>query len=372
MDIRWLDSERPDSSDIDGAVAVLEAARAVDSPHLPIITVSDFVADLRYGWDGDPSLIALARDARGRVVGVLEVRLGRWDNLHLGFVGVSVDPDVRRQGIGRQLFELGADRVAAAGRTLVVTDGFDIPAAHGFAAAMGIDQAAVEMQRRQELRTLDWDRIDHEFRLAEDRAAGYELVRLFGATPEHLVSDVVGMSEAINDAPIDDWDVEDEIFSPARLRAWETAQAARRYRLYRVVARERSTGVLAGHTLVGVDSERPWLGHQYDTSVVRTHRGHRLGVYLKIDMLRWLRTAEPQLRTLDTWNSASNDHMVAINELLGYRIVARGFGWQRRLPGQPDSPVATQSASAGEPVPVTAAAGARQQRPEAAPRDQRS
>jgi hypothetical protein len=71
VDIRWLNQERPDRSDIDGAVAVLEAARAVDSPHQPIITVTDFEADLRHGWDGDPSLIALARDALDRVVGVL-------------------------------------------------------------------------------------------------------------------------------------------------------------------------------------------------------------------------------------------------------------------------------------------------------------
>jgi hypothetical protein len=34
---------------------------------------------------------------------------------------------------------------------------------------MGLSQAAVEMQRRQELRTLDWDRLDHEFRLAGSR-----------------------------------------------------------------------------------------------------------------------------------------------------------------------------------------------------------
>lgn len=371
MDIRWLNSEQPDRSDVDGAIAVLEAARAVDSPHRPSQTVTDFVADLRYGWDGDPSLIALARDANGRVVGVLEVMLPSWDNLHLGFVGVTVDPLVRRQGVGRQLFELGADRVGAAGRTLVVTDSYDIPASRAFAEAVGLGQASVEIQRRQELGTLDRDRLDREFRLAEQQAADYELIRLFGATPQDLVSDVVGMSEAINDAPIDDWEIEDEVLSPARLRAWETAQDARRHRLYRVVARERRTGVLAGHTVVAVDSERPWFGFQYDTSVVRVHRGHRLGVCLKIDMLHWLATAEPQLRVLDTWNSASNDHMVAINELLGYRIVARGLGWQRRLSERPDSGWAAQAASA-EPAAVTAAAGARQPRLEAAPRDQRS
>jgi len=48
-------------------------------------------------------------------------------------------------------------------------------------------------------------------------------------------------------------------------------------------------------------------------------------------MLRWLQSAEPQLRTISTWNSASNDHMIAINELLGYRVVGTGLGYQRRL-----------------------------------------
>ncbi|HKA69158.1 MAG TPA: GNAT family N-acetyltransferase [Actinomycetes bacterium] len=395
MDIRWLDSERPDRRDIDGAVAVLEAARVSDAPHQPIITVAQFVADLRYGWDGDPSLIALARDGRGRVVGVLEVVLPSWDNLHLGFVGVTVDPDVRRQGIGRQLFELGADRVGSAGRTLVVTDSYDSPATRAFAEAVGLGQASVDIQRRQELRTVDWDRLGHEYRLAEEQAADYELIRLPGATPEQMVSDIVGMTEAINDAPIDDWEVEDEVFSPARLRAWETAQAARRRRIYRLVARQRSTGTLAGHTMVGVFDEFPWIAHQWDTSVVRAHRGHRLGQYLKIGMLLWLQAAEPQLRIVDTWNAASNDRMIAINELLGYKIVTSAIGWQRRLPGRPDSPLVTPAgagepvpvmaaasagepvpvtaaAGAGEPVPVTAAAGARQPRLEAAPRDQRS
>jgi len=48
-------------------------------------------------------------------------------------------------------------------------------------------------------------------------------------------------------------------------------------------------------------------------------------------MLRWLATDEPQVRRMDTWNAASNDHMIAINELLGYRVVAHGITWQRHL-----------------------------------------
>ena len=41
------------------------------------------------------------------------------------------------------------------------------------------------------------------------------------------------MSAAINDAPTDDLDIEDEVFTPQRIRDYEHAQAARGYRLYR-------------------------------------------------------------------------------------------------------------------------------------------
>jgi hypothetical protein len=125
--------------------------------------------------------------------------------------------------------------------------------------------------------------------------------------------------------------VEDEVFSPERIRAFEAAQAAHGRRMYQLVARHRETGVLAGHTVVGVESDRPWFGSQFDTSVLRAHRGHRLGLLLKIGMLRWLAEAEPQLRLVETWNAASNDHMIAVNEILGYQVVATATAFQGHL-----------------------------------------
>ena len=59
--------------------------------------------------------------------------------------------------------------------------------------------------------------------------------------------------------------------------------------------------------------------------MVRAHRGHRLGLLLKAEMNLWLAGAEPQLRTVDTWNAESNDHMIAVNEMLAYRWMARGL-----------------------------------------------
>ena len=75
----------------------------------------------------------------------------------------------------------------------------------------------------------------------------------------------------------------------------------------------------------------PGMPSQFDTSVVRGHRGHRLGLLLKTDMLRWLRDVEPNLEQLETWNAASNAYMIGVNETLGYEVVAEVVGWQRHL-----------------------------------------
>ena len=156
-------------------------------------------------------------------------------------------------------------------------------------------------------------------------------MRIQGLSPDELLDQLSQVSAAINDAPLDDLELEDEAYPPERIRAYERAQEASGIRLYRVLARHRATGDLGGHTVVAVDTERPHLGDQHDTAVARDHRGHRLGALLKADMMLWLAEAEPQLETIDTWNAESNDHMVGINELLGYRIMGRELQFQRRL-----------------------------------------
>ncbi|WP_244928378.1 hypothetical protein [Nocardioides sp. W7] len=94
------------------------------------------------------------------------------------------------------------------------------------------------------------------------------------------------------------------------------------------MARHRASAELAGQSVVAVDGERPALAEQHDTSVVAAHRGHRLGLLLKAEMLRWLAEAEPQVETVDTWNAESNARMIDVNELLGYRVMGRELVFQ--------------------------------------------
>lgn len=331
MDVTWLDPDHLDRRDVDGALAVIEAARAVDCPHERLTTTAMYVARLRYGWDGEPPEVAVVRDGGRRVLALVEVSLPRWDNTHLGFVEPTVAPDVRRRGLGRAVFGLGVEKVRAAGRAVVMADCFDLEPSLAFAEALGLERAMAEAKRRQDLRRLDWHHLDGLAAEAEKAARDYEVVRMPAVIPDDMMPSVLEMLAAINDAPTDDLKLEDEVFTPERHRAFRAAQDAAGRRLYQLAARHRDTGVLAGHTMTAVEAALPHRGHQFDTSVLAAHRGHRLGLLLKISMLRWLAEEEPQLHVLDTWNAVSNDHMISVNEAMGYELIATASVFQRSL-----------------------------------------
>ena len=199
-------------------------------------------------------------------------------------------------------------RVRADGRRLVLTDCWAGSSGEKFAEAMGLERAAVGVQRRQELRALDWPRLDAEFAEAEGRASGYELLRIAGPTPEEMLVDVAVMTPPSTTPPSTTWTSRTRYSPPSASAHSRRPNSPPRMPIYRVIARERETGVLGGHTMVGVDAEHPGYAGQYDTSVLRAHRGHRLGRLLKIAMLQWLTDEEPRLQMLDTWNAASNAH----------------------------------------------------------------
>ncbi|TCN34257.1 acetyltransferase (GNAT) family protein [Kribbella orskensis] len=313
------------------AVALMTAAEKVDCPESVLPTPRGYAAHLKYGWDGNPGQAYLARDDDGVLVGQLTVHLPTYDNTHLAWCGVDVHPDHRGRGIGGELIAYAEELARGAGRTSMGLSQWDLPKADAFARRYGFERKAIEVNRRQDIAGLDWTTVQKLYDEAVRASSGYELVRVTGRLPEEMLEDMVALTASINDAPKDDLDVEDDEFSPERLRAYEEAQLAHERTVYRVIARERATGALAGHSTVTVERERPHIGEQHDTAVDRAHRGHRLGALVKTGMLLWMREAEPALAQLDTWNAESNNHMIAINEQLGYRIVARAMAYQKSL-----------------------------------------
>jgi len=329
VDIKRLSPD--DEAGCVDAVALHTAAAKVDCPEEILPTPKGFANGLRYGWDLNPGHAYLARDTDGTVLGQLHVHYPKWENLNQAWFGVVVHPEHRRRGIGSELVKYFEKLAADAGKDTVGAGAHESAAVEPFAAKHGYERKAIEVQRRQDLTGLDWDVVQALHDKAVEASAGYELIRLNAPLPDDMLEDMVAVTASINDAPTDDLDIEDDVYTAQRLRDYEEAQRKCDMTTYRVIAREKATGRLAGHTVIAVDGERPWIAWQHDTAVSRDHRGHRLGALVKTDMLLWLRTAAPEVASIDTWNAESNDHMIGINEQLNYRIITRDFDYQKKL-----------------------------------------
>ncbi len=319
-----------DLGDVRASLAVFEAGRTVDSPWEHPWVEGQYVGFLERGWDGEPPLAHLAT-VDGQPVGAALMFVSEYDNTHLAWASPVVDPSCRRRGYGSRLFEALCEVARAHDRTTIGADGWESESASGFAARQGLECKSQAIQRRQHLKEIEPGLAQRLYDEAAGVATDYELVRIVGRTPPELVDGMVELVSAINDAPTDALDLEDEVFTPERLAEYEQGVERRGNTLYRLVARHRETGALGGHTVVAVESARPSIADQHDTAVARAHRGHRLGLLLKAGMLLWLAETEPQVETIDTWNTESNDHMIAVNELLGYRVMGRELQFQKSL-----------------------------------------
>jgi GNAT superfamily N-acetyltransferase len=308
---------------------LLNRAAALDAPHVPEETGETLRLRLVHGWDGDGTeRVLLALDGRGRLLGFAALEMPTYDNRGLIFADLKVDPPGRRQGVGSALLEAVGKVSAEVGRDLLMAEAWYGSAGTPFLKRHGFTQASVAAQRRLYPQQLPREGDAQLLEQARAASRGYELLRVAGPLPDEMRAQMLDTVDAINDAPLDDLELEDDNFTIARLRAYDAAQEAQQHRVYRIVARDRD-GAPAAHTVVAVDGLRPFHGEQHDTSVRREHRGHRLGLRLKLEMLAWLREAEPQLHQIDTWNQESNTHMVAVNDLIGCTVVGRGLQFQR-------------------------------------------
>ena len=137
---------------------------------------------------------------------------------------------------------------------------------------------------------------------------------------------MVVLREAINDAP----DAHEyKAYPVERIEAYERELADREQTQYTIIARHVGSGEPCGITMLCVDETAPALAHQEDTSVVRAHRGHRLGLRLKLTMADWLNAERPDVLAVDTWNAEDNAPMITVNQALGMRVVASNSVYRR-------------------------------------------
>lgn len=262
---------------------------------------------------------------------------------------VEVLPAFRRRGIGSALFDRMVGMAEADGRgvlqayilhtrsddpeTLPSPTGFGAVSLHNpetrFLLSRGFRLEQVERMSRLEL-PLDPDAFDRMLNEAEAKAGDYHLEHWAGPCPEKWVSGLGLLRHRMStDAPSAGLDYVEEEWADERVRKHEALKLESPRVVLTTIAVHKESGEIAGFTELSVPPEASRPVQQNDTLVLEEHRGHRLGMLLKLANLRYLEHAHPGHPAVTTFNAEENRHMLSVNEAMGFVPVGYGGGWRR-------------------------------------------
>jgi GNAT superfamily N-acetyltransferase len=314
----------------------LEAQR-VDDPDGGWLSYRPFSGWLTVGWNAEPREVWTitgpaegvgGQTAAGEIAGWYRLEMPDLENRDRADLDLIVRPRDRRRGLGRALLRHAVQRAAANGRSILSGMAWRGTDGDAFARTTSANPGLVDIRRIQYLRKLPAGELARLRGPAEQAAAGYSLLSWTGPIPEEHLDQIARLYAAMADAPHDPG-VASATWDAQRIRERVNALfPVFGNRQYSVAARHDSTGEMAALTQIAVDPSMPEWGFQMLTAVTGQHRGHRLGLLVKIAMQELLAAEEPQLGQVETFNAEANQHMIAVNNALGYTVVGPPMnGW---------------------------------------------
>jgi GNAT superfamily N-acetyltransferase len=263
------------------------------------------------------------------------------DNTDLAEVTVCCAPDARGRGYAAAMLAHVEQEARGRGRERLVGR-VDWPYAAGsagtgspdlaWARRNGFELGLVDVQRRLAL-PVPTARLDE---LAAEAAAhhkAYTLRSFTGPVPDDLVEEWTALGAILaTEAPMGDIQREEEVADVDRYRA-EEALVERQGRAKVSTGAQGPDGRLVAYTDLVLTVHEPERAYQWGTLVRPDHRGHRLGLAVKVANVRLLQETYPQVSTVVTYNADVNAPMVAVNERLGFVPVQWMGEVQKRLDG---------------------------------------
>jgi GNAT superfamily N-acetyltransferase len=337
MQVREIDPN--DDDELAAWCAVQRASKRADWPDDPPSTFRQMRAIANGGFGGKRFILQVVDDDAGRTVGCSMQGRPTRDNQRRIELEVHVDPEHRRRGAGRALVFHVEETAGDDGRTVVMAPAEEplegVSPGRAFAVALGYECALPELRRDLAL-PVGAGRLDELEAAARPYTDGYRIVTWRDGCPDDFVAGMIELERTIaRDAPHGDLDFEAPTWDEARLRAGEATVADMGLVTYNAGAVFVSNGQLVAVTNVGISGETPQAAEQFATTVAHGHRGHRLGLLVKIANVRAIMEHSPPTRKIMTWNAETNLHMSRVNDELGYVATARGIIWQKYLPGHP-------------------------------------
>lgn len=258
------------------------------------------------------------------------------DNPHLAFAELWVHPSHRRRGVGRLLAAELEARTRADGRHVVIAEATARRGSDGagvaFATTLGYEVAHRERIKVADLeRTRPrWDALQAEVdaALGENRIVTWDT----DVPDEHVAGMARLLSGFYAQIPLGDLALEDSEWTVERLRA-SSERFHRVGKRMLVAGAVAPSGELVGISDIRVDLASPETGFVGLTVVDAGHRGHRLGLAMKLAVARLVVADFPDCRRLQTSNAETNTHMSAVNERLGFVHAEDLYEMQKVLDG---------------------------------------
>jgi GNAT superfamily N-acetyltransferase len=271
------------------------------------------------------------------------------DDDDIAWITVEVLDRASGQGVGSALYSFVFDVAKVQGKRTFQTEfyarvgepGPRIPSPSGFgsvpAESVGSRFAirrgyGLEMVLRYSRLALPVDADVLARHLAEARAAAgddYRVIRWTGRTPELWLDDLAVLhGRMYTDAPHGDLDMGDEVWDAERQRAHDEMDAQSPRALVVSAIEHIPSSRLVAFTELTVPPERGRPIAQRDTLVLSEHRGHRLGMLLKVDNIEAVTKAYPGHPSITTTNAEENSYMLAVNEAVGFAPMAYAGVWK--------------------------------------------
>ena len=145
---------------------------------------------------------------------------------------------------------------------------------------------------------------------AAPRHETYSIRSFVGPVPEEFAEPYAELDAAIvTDAPMGDIDLKPAVADVREVRENEALMQRQRRTRYTTLALA-AEGTVVAYTDLLMPDEDPGAVFQSGTLVRREHRGHRLGLAVKVANLRFLQAQRDDGRILTTYNAEINDHIV--------------------------------------------------------------
>jgi GNAT superfamily N-acetyltransferase len=327
-----------DSHDEDAFSAWYEVLRVTDRERWPDHPGWDrrtvkAMADQRHG--ATDFLCLAATDGTGATVGIAMLQVPTRENLHQVAMDVRVLPEHRRRGVATALVEETERWAAVAGRDVLHAE-VELPVrptavdtSTPFARRLGFE-AVMPAHTRQLLLPADPERLRELYQLVAQAAVGYRTFVFPAPWPEAYVEDCCQLQRRMStDAPSGDAQHQEEIWDAARVKESDELTRAQGLTRLIAVAEHLASGRLVAFSEIAVPEAHPDEGWQWATLVMREHRGHRLGLAVKLANLAQLVATYPSARRIVTGNAQENAPMIAVNEMMGFEVVATETLWRK-------------------------------------------